>query len=337
MQAASVLGVDTETCADPELVEKDLLAWQTQQMGTRRRPLSDARIAEERETIRAAIATDPRRGRLRWVQIAVPDVAVYLIDAFRVDARRLAPLFTAPQRPLAVMHYAPFDLQWFHYLGIDPPDGSRLFDTRGAAALLEASGDTGLPDTSLETVARRYLNVVLDKTEQSGDWWGELTEPQRRYAARDATVELELHAVLWPRLQAAGLERVWEIEMRCLPATVWCITTGTPIRKDAWLDQAARAELAREQAEAALNAHLEERGVTPERWHAEARRTNPKTGEPFIKGPLPAQPNWQSSSQVQAVFAALGHHVDGVNAEALAGLRDELLARLYTSYNQAAM
>jgi DNA polymerase I len=228
------------------------------------------------------------------------------------------------------MHAGSFELQWFGRLGIEMPNGKRLFDTRGAAATLEASGDAGVPDLSLEAVAQRYLGVRLDKSEQRGDWSGELTEAQVRYAARDATVLLELYVVLAPQLAEARVLKTWEIEMRCLPAAVWCRTSGVPVKKDAWIDQAARAQLTKEEAEEGLNRHLAERGVTTERWQAEARRR--------IKGPLGEQPNWQSSEQVQAVFACLGHQVESVSAEKLAPLAErEPLARLYTAYNQVVM
>jgi DNA polymerase-1 len=95
----------------------------------------------------------------------------------------------------------------------------------------------------LQDCAKRELGLIIDKTEQTSDWSGPLTDSQLAYAARDAAILLPLHDALTAKAQAAGLGWVAEIERRCLPAIVWMSSHGVPFDSDRWRQQARHAEI----------------------------------------------------------------------------------------------
>ena len=115
---------------------------------------------------------DPFTSRLRLIQLATPDrVYIFDFDAFAngggTAARHsdaLAPLrrlLEAP-RPVKIAHNAKFDAKFLkHNLGVDL---GTLFDTLLASQLVGA-GDIE-ERHGLETVASRYLNESVDKSER---------------------------------------------------------------------------------------------------------------------------------------------------------------------------
>src|SRR5215467_8154537 len=138
---------------------------------------------------------DPFTSRLRLIQLATPD-RVYIVDFDHFsngDNRHsdaLAPLrrLLAAPRPIKIAHNAKFDAKFIkHNLGVDL---GGLFDTLLASQLVGA-GDIE-ERHGLETVAGRYLNELVDKTERLSNWNFELSEAQLDYAARDAAVLLPL-------------------------------------------------------------------------------------------------------------------------------------------------
>lgn len=204
-----------------------------------------ARFDARKRTRTTNTALDPRRGRLRLVQLATPD-QTYVIDCFKVDPRPLAPLLAAPDGPLLVIQNAGFDLQFLAEAGLPIPDGHRIFDTLTAARLLEATTVTEAHRRprghfGLAGLAARYLGEPLDKAEQSSDWSAALTGEQLAYAALDAAVLLRLRPVLAERLREAGLDRAFALERRFQRACLWMERNGAPFDADAWYAMADEA------------------------------------------------------------------------------------------------
>jgi DNA polymerase I-like protein with 3'-5' exonuclease and polymerase domains len=183
---------------------------------------------------------DPYTSRLRLIQLATPD-RVYIVDFDRFsdgDPRRsdaLAPLrrLLAAPRPIKIAHNAKFDAKFIkHNLGVDL---GGLFDTLLASQLV-AAGDIE-ERHGLETVAGRYLNELVDKTERLSNWDLELTPAQLEYAARDAAVLLPLREKLIERLKAESLVRVAQLEFECVMPVVDIELAGFFMHKDRWLEQ----------------------------------------------------------------------------------------------------
>jgi len=113
---------------------------------------------------------------------------------------------------------------------------------------------------SLQAVAKRELKRELDKSEQTSDWTGELTEEQIRYAALDAHVLPELADTLLRKIDRAGLRKVYELERRVSHAVDQMERNGFGIdlvRLDAFIAEST------EQAERLKEELEEEWGINP--------------------------------------------------------------------------
>ena len=188
---------------------------------------------------------DPYTSRLRLIQLATPD-RVYIVDfdhfangdATQSDA--LAPLrrlLEAP-RPIKIAHNAKFDAKFIkHNLGADL---GGVFDTLLASQLVGA-GDIE-ERHGLETVASRYLNEAVDKSERLSNWNFELSEAQLEYAARDAAVLLPLREKLIDRLKSESLVKVAQLEFECVMPVVDIELAGFYMHKERWLEQLSIVE-----------------------------------------------------------------------------------------------
>jgi len=183
---------------------------------------------------------DPFTSRLRLIQLATPDrVFIFDFDQFsNGDASKseaLGPLrriLEAP-RPIKIAHNAKFDAKFIkHNLGVDL---GGLFDTLLASQLVGA-GDIE-ERHGLETVASRYLNEAVDKSERLSNWNFELSEAQLEYAARDAAVLLPLREKLIERLKSDSLVKCAQLEFECVMPVVDIELAGFYMHKDRWLEQ----------------------------------------------------------------------------------------------------
>jgi DNA polymerase I-like protein with 3'-5' exonuclease and polymerase domains len=130
-------------------------------------------------------------------------------------------------------------------------------------------------------VVKRELKRELDKTEQTSDWSGELADEQVKYAARDAHVLPELADTLLRKIDKAGLQRVYEPELRVSHAVDQMERNGFGV------DIARLAEFIEESTEQAerLKAELEaEWKINPgsskqlrEHFHLDERKDWPVT------------------------------------------------------------
>jgi DNA polymerase I-like protein with 3'-5' exonuclease and polymerase domains len=215
----------------------------------------DLRQAVESLTVHQAIGLDtetteldPYTGRLRLIQLATPTgVVIVDLDAFsngdRSDLRNttsLAPLrnLLAASRPIKIAHNAKFDAKFIkHTLGTDL---GGLFDTLLASQLIGA-GDIE-ERHGLGTVAERYLNEVVDKTERLSNWNFELSEAQLQYAARDAAVLVPLREKLIERLRSDSLIQVAQLEFECVMTVADMELAGFYMHKDRWLEQLSIVE-----------------------------------------------------------------------------------------------
>lgn len=210
---------------------------------------------------------DPYNSRLRLIQLATP-TAVYIVDldAFATNSSNdlqhreaLAPLrrLLAASRPIKIAHNAKFDAKFLkHVLGVDL---GGLFDTLLASQLVGA-GDIE-ERHGLDTVASRYLNQVVDKSERLSNWNFELSEAQLEYAARDAAVLLPLREILVERLKADSLIKVAQLEFECVMSVVDIELAGFFMHKDRWREQLSIVEKRRGELAEELQAALAEESM----------------------------------------------------------------------------
>ncbi len=247
---------------------------------------------------------DPLRDMLCLLQVATPE-HTFVIDVRRCPVQTVAPVFTAEHR--IVGHNLKFDLEFLVAAGLPWPVGE-ILDTMLAVQVLGAGTPEGLlKGNGLQAVVKRYLGIALDKTAQTSDWSGPLSDAQLRYAAIDAAILLPLADALDTALRSAGLARIATLEGDAMRALAWMEWTGLPVDVPHWQAQAAEDHRQAEAALAALQATV---------------------GDKARSGEKPV--NWQSSPQVLRLLRARGHAIAQVNAPTLLPLkdRDPLIATL---------
>jgi DNA polymerase I-like protein with 3'-5' exonuclease and polymerase domains len=247
-------------------------------------------------------ALNPWRGEIRLLTLADKAGNIRSFD-FRELAGKLPNEIRAGlERCPLIIHNACFDALWLKVrLGIVPFE---VFCTMTASRLLSPKRNVR---HSLQAVLERELNVKLPKEYGASDWGAMvLTESQLAYARDDVAHLLVLRARLAERLEAAGLEKVFELEMRLIFVVVAMEHHGFAVN---------RAKLEQMRNTAAVSADRLSVGLR----------------EQFNQPEL----NVDSPSQLLEAFKAAGVELPNTNEATLAACQDER-ARLILDYREAA-
>lgn len=248
---------------------------------------------------------DPRTCRIRLLSIG-DGKRTLVLDCFAHDLKPLLPLLTGK---VLVAHNATFDLAFLWHAGLkDLPETICTYLLGQLLTAGEGGGNHGFPPLGLKACCQRWLGREMSKEEQKSDWSGELTEAQIEYSRLDAAVLLPLFRILTKEIEAAGLTKASDVELRALPAFVWMAQNGVPFHREAWFQLAEKAG-----AEARL---LEEQldDAAPQ-----------QPGTMFARGW-----NWSSLNQVQEVFQLLGFNVETTSDAQLAEINHPLADLLRT-------
>jgi len=167
---------------------------------------------------------DPWRGDIRLLSLRVLGGDSWLID-LRAAGYDLGDLKDALETVEIVAHNAKFDLLWLHHkCGLQP---TKVFCTLTAARLLSAGTK---PGNNLDQCLKRYCGIAPAADQSLSDWGAMLLEEtQLAYAARDVAHLFELAAAQRKLIIESGLEEVWQLEMRLLPAVVEMEANGIAV------------------------------------------------------------------------------------------------------------
>ena len=167
----------------------------------------------------------PEMEKLRLLQFATWDYCV-VVDLFSCTEKlyKLLDEFFAQERTW-LAHNAVFDLSWLQCYGWEP---AGQVNCTMLMHRLVTNGKKSKFGNKLKELCHVWLKQDLDKTEQTSDWSGELTQSQLEYAAKDAAVLLELDRKLFPLIQRKGLEDALEVECEALPALAQMQRIGVP-------------------------------------------------------------------------------------------------------------
>ena len=150
---------------------------------------------------------DPHRARIRLLQVYAGGDRVLVIDLDQTSSGVLNLL----EGVSVIAHNVAFELAFIEPAGVALGE---LQCTMQATRL-----KLGEHAMSLAAAAATYLNLELDKTEQTGDWNApHLTKQQIEYAAIDAVVAWRLAEKLLPRFDVQ--RSAYEIQMRVVPAAM---------------------------------------------------------------------------------------------------------------------
>lgn len=207
--------------------------------------LSEAKVlAVDTETT----SLDPFLGKLRLIQLAIAHHPVVVVDLFAIDEGEREPLRQLLKLPsIKVAHTWKFDWKFLHQAGLTP--NGILFDTMLASQLL-AAGNSG--KHTLKDLAKRYLDVELDKELQTSDWSGILDPQQVAYAAQDAAILLPLREVLRERLVDAQMVQAATLEFQVIPAVAQMELDGMLLHLQQWDQLEAELEAERSRLDECL-------------------------------------------------------------------------------------
>jgi DNA polymerase-1 len=179
-------------------------------------------------------ALDPFRNKVRLVSLSSRE-DTFVFDLLRLGEKCRDLIWDLISKREITGHNLKFDLKTlaYHYGRNVIP--SRCYDTYIAARLLWAKtkahhAPKGI--LTLENVVKLFLGIELDKTYQTSDFSGFLTEGQIQYAMRDSSILIPLRDKL-DSLFKGDMRRVSNIEMTFLPELVKMELAGIPVDKEA--------------------------------------------------------------------------------------------------------
>lgn len=197
-----------------------------------------------------------RNGKLRLVQLNDSE-NTYLVDCFRFDSYgQLDKLgrVLADKNIKSIWQNFKFDYAFiFKYLGHRVRES--FFDTYLADVLIDFPAGHKLSD-----IARRYLDISLDKTEQVSDWSGELTESQLQYASDDVLHLHKIREIQLAKLQETGQLKAAKLEFDALPAISEMEINGFAVNYEKYAQYVENNKKTRDQKEKALLEFLQTRG-----------------------------------------------------------------------------
>lgn len=175
---------------------------------------------------------NPLDSRMTLCQVSFPDIN-YVINRSKVDIRRLLPYLEDAQW-LKLIQNAKFDTKFVLYE--EKTKTNNIFDTKLAEHLL--TSDEAWSSTSLKTLAKKYLDIQLDKTITKSftemPSMGAFSEEQLQYAAMDAHVLFGIYEEQKKLLEEKGLTKVAELEFELAPIVGDMELTGVPIDQNKW-------------------------------------------------------------------------------------------------------
>lgn len=194
---------------------------------------------------------------------------------------------------ILILHNAKFDTKFLHTYGVNP---ERLWDT----LLAEGCLYRGLKvELSLKALLKRYLNIELDKTEQTTfTQYGELTKEQIIYAAKDVEY---LHKIAERQilgLKSKDLLDYALFENKAITPLASIELNGMYLNMAAWLDYAAKAAIRVAEYEEQLNQMLT-KDAPETSLQALYDEIIPKTPKKLRLNP---KVNWRSSKQVLGIL-----------------------------------
>lgn len=270
-------------------------------------------------------ALDPRKGRIRLLQLAIPGHVPWLID-LKATGVDLGSLKGALEASELIIHNARFDLGFLReHLGIVAP---KVYCTLTASQLLTAgTGDRN----DLFTCLKRHLGIPAYADESGSGWGGSLTCPQLAYATADVLHLHSLRKALDEQIDGADLRRVTNLEMELIPVVVAIEAAGLPVDREELDTQIGKVSQLAEQTRNVLRGRTDNLGFNPN----SPSQVKAMFGQQGLALPDTAQETLAAFSTNELVALLLEYRHQSKLASLLEKLRKELDAdgRLRSSFN----
>ena len=260
---------------------------------------------------------DPYQSKVRLIQIATPERSyVFDVSTCNIASNPQFRSILESPRPIKAFHNAKFDWKMLRRnFGIEVRG---IFDSLLASQLV--AGGRGDLSHGLSAVSERYLGTPIDKTWQTSDWSGPLSDAQIEYAATDAAIMLPLREKLVREIEELKLIEAAILEFEAIPAIASMELAGVTVDAEAWTQLVNTVEKAHEVLSSELKREL-----------AAGIKQLSLFGEPDI--------NLDSPAQVMDALHSMGIGVEGTRSFQLQPLAREFpaVARLleYRSVQKA--
>ena len=173
----------------------------------------------------------PRDSDMLTIQFGGPE-DIWVVNVTKTDPTPLLEVLEQTN-PLMIGHNLKFDLSFLQYNYNYTP--TRAFDTMIAYGLV----NNGLDNVfiSLRDLLRVHLDIQMDKDirETFKHTYGELTDEQIEYAAKDVEHLTELMRVQVGELRGDGLLDIARLEFDLIPVVVDMELTGIKLDRENWL------------------------------------------------------------------------------------------------------
>jgi len=178
---------------------------------------------------------DPLNDRVRLIQFGLED-EVFVIDTWATGPDVIRDCFAAffsSTSVLKIYMNADFDLRFLSSnFGFRH---RRIYDIYLASKVLSNGISAHTYHHSLAAIAKRYLNVELDKTEQRSDWSADvLTDSQLEYAGNDVSIMRRIMQVQIRLLQKYGLVDTVRLENNAIVAVARMELDGVYVQPEMW-------------------------------------------------------------------------------------------------------
>jgi len=172
---------------------------------------------------------------LLCIQLGTPD-RQYVIDIKVVDVLKFKDLLEDPSK-LFLLQNAKFDLRFFFKVGIYIKN---VYDTMLVECLITAGHDDR--SVSLLSIAKKYLNIDLDKSIRGDIHREGLSDRVIVYAAEDVAYLSLIKAQQMEIIDKLELNKVVELENEVVKVFAEMEYTGVLIDQDKWMEVAIQAE-----------------------------------------------------------------------------------------------
>ena len=166
---------------------------------------------------------DPKTGEIKLVQYAIENKDVIVMKAINDEILEILKDPTI----IKIFHNAKFDVGFFL------SKGYKVNNYHCTLLMAQVLGEEKL---SLKALAKKYLDVDMDKSMQHSDNWQEteITQEHIDYAVKDVEHTRDLYYKLLDLLVENNLLTVYERERRALPAIVMLESNGINMEFDKW-------------------------------------------------------------------------------------------------------
>lgn len=172
---------------------------------------------------------DPYLDKILTLQLGDNKDTQFVIDATTIDLLQFKDLLESKDKVLLFQN-AKFDLRFLYYLGIVPEN---VYDTYLAEAVIN-KGDKYVRK-SLDALADRYCNVILDKSIRGAIHKDGLTKEVVKYAADDVKYLFDIAQRQLKKIKKHDLFKSLELENRFVKVLAYIEYSGIYIDRQKWI------------------------------------------------------------------------------------------------------